>query len=484
ENPIAGEQMFYRVVMRVGFQSTLKATNSFTSGVPADTRLVLGKNPRPIGEDAVLPGPPTEGSVSPAPGEGGGGIDGDGFFGGVLAPGVVDSSDGLVREGGDDWIIFPGPGPDPDPGIQPGANLLTAGEWVDHSAWNEFQEFVSAYPDSFTEWQLDFQRRIIIECLDTDGNPLHDVKITTADDCILPQSLDLEAGFELGTTHNDGRIALFPTDGLISPPRELDDETPNCFDEGLLHLVVTVDEEQYETELPLTEDNDQTWTLAVPLKKDSQARFLDLAFVVDVTGSMGDELQFLREELLDIVDQINEEEEAIDTLRVGLVFYRDRGDRIITQVHDFTEDIPAAQEIIAGIRATGGGDFPESVNEALFRAMRDLSWRPENTVRLSFLLADAPPNYYEDEQYIYRDALLDAQQKGIKLIPVAGSGIDKTTEYLFRHLAVSTMGKYIFITDDSGIGGSHIDPDIEQPTVETLNTIMVRTILEEYRKGL
>ena len=66
-------------------------------------------------------------------------------------------------------------------------------------------------------------------------------------------------------------------------------------------------------------------------------------------------------------------------------------------------------------------------------------------------------------------------------MPVAASGIDRSTEYLFRLLAVQTQGKYIFITNDSGIGGDHLSAEVGQHAVETLNQILVRTIRDEIK---
>ncbi|MBQ4165009.1 MAG: hypothetical protein IJD85_01645, partial [Oscillospiraceae bacterium] len=67
---------------------------------------------------------------------------------------------------------------------------------------------------------------------------------------------------------------------------------------------------------------------------------------------------------------------------------------------------------------------------------------------------------------------------GIRIIPVASSGIDKTTEYLLRTMAFRTGGTYTFLTDDSGIGGGHIEPTIGDYEVEKLNDLMVRVIGE------
>ncbi|MFT5402831.1 MAG: hypothetical protein ACI9DF_001662 [Verrucomicrobiales bacterium] len=472
----AGSQ-FFRIVIRSAPDKTIKVSNTYTSK-RAMGELDLGKDPIPFDPDA-------ETWVATAGGGGDVIADGAFFLGGgdasfdgveialsgaeiALDRATIDLGGGggvIADGGGDDFIIidpFPLP-PGEEPPIQAGAKLLTAGEWNDHEHWGEFQTFLQKHPSHFTDWQLDHQRRVVLAFVDPDSRPLHDVKVTYQNTCFDGAS---------AKTHNDGKVAIF-----------LSKEAAECLSQEALGLTIDVSGASYETSVSLTADDDQTWTLEVPVRKTSQARKLDLAWIVDVTGSMGDELNFVKEELIDIVDQIRDQEQ-IDDIRIATIFYRDRGDQYVTRAHDFTDDLSQVQDDIEGQRASGGGDFPESVNAALFQGMRELSWRDEDTVRMTFLIADAPPHYYPDEQYTYRDAVPDAHASAIKLFPVAGSGINKTTEYLFRNLAVASMGKYIFITDDSGIGGGHIDPDIEQFEVETLNAILIRTILEEYRRGL
>jgi hypothetical protein len=92
-----------------------------------------------------------------------------------------------------------------------------------------------------------------------------------------------------------------------------------------------------------------------------------------------------------------------------------------------------------------------------------------------FVLADAPPHEYPDARYTYHDALADASRNGIAIFPLAASGIERPTEYLMRAMAVATGGKYIFLTDDSGVGNPHLTPD-EDFQVERLNELLVREI--------
>ena len=65
---------------------------------------------------------------------------------------------------------------------------------------------------------------------------------------------------------------------------------------------------------------------------------------------------------------------------------------------------------------------------------------------------------------------------GIKLIPVAASGVDKDTEFMLRFFDVATGGTYVFLTDDSGIGNSHIKASVGNYNVESLTDIMIRLI--------
>jgi hypothetical protein len=203
-------------------------------------------------------------------------------------------------------------------------------------------------------------------------------------------------------------------------------------------------------------------------------RALDLGFLVDATGSMGDEMTFLKSELKDIVRRVRAVEPDLD-VRISIVFYRDRGDEFVTRPLRFTRRVDEAVAFISTTSADGGGDFPEDMNAGL-EAMMEQRWSRDAVPQMLFLLADAPPQQYAGADYTYHDAIREAAAKGIAIYPVAASGVDKPTEFLFRAMAVMTGGKYVFLTDDSGVGDSHEEPDITGYTVEKLNDLMVREI--------
>ena len=62
------------------------------------------------------------------------------------------------------------------------------------------------------------------------------------------------------------------------------------------------------------------------------------------------------------------------------------------------------------------------------------------------------------------------------MIPVAASGVDKDTEFMLRFFDLATGGTYVFLTDDSGIGNSHIKATVGDHKVEKLADLMVRLI--------
>ena len=111
--------------------------------------------------------------------------------------------------------------------------------------------------------------------------------------------------------------------------------------------------------------------------------------VVDVTGSMSDELRFLQAELRSIIDSLEARHRDLD-IRVAFSFYRDEGDDFVTQTFDFDSDIARAQTRLAAQHANGGGDYEEAMQDALVRAAQ-LEWR-DDAVKSLLLVGDAPPH--------------------------------------------------------------------------------------------
>ncbi len=239
----------------------------------------------------------------------------------------------------------------------------------------------------------------------------------------------------------------------------------------------------------IIEYNNQTYELTsytqetIELTTDAttnQTKYLDLMFVIDTTGSMSDELEYLKSEIKDVIENINAEQ---NNIRLSLIFYRDEGDQYVTRLFDFTTNISEQIINITKQSANGGGDFPEAVDQALSLAVNQANWSTEFSTKLLIHVLDAPPHSTSENLSLFTESILNATKKGIHIIPIASSGIDKWTEYLLRVEALMTGGTYTYITNDSGIGGNHIDATVENVIVEYLNSMLIR-IINEYYTGI
>ncbi|MBP9904034.1 MAG: carboxypeptidase regulatory-like domain-containing protein [Rhodoferax sp.] len=209
---------------------------------------------------------------------------------------------------------------------------------------------------------------------------------------------------------------------------------------------------------------------------------LDLVFLIDATGSMGDEIDKLKTTLRTIAAEVAKLPAQPD-LCFGLVAYRDKGDQFELRSHDLTRDLGAFQGVLNQLRAGGGGDYPEAMNEALHDTVHNLSWRGNNTTRMVFLLADAPPHLdYGGPQY--DDDMQAALGKGIKVFSVGASGLEAQGEYIQRQIAQYTGGKFVFLTyaqannPASGPGRETVH-DVQNYSVDSLDRLIVRLVRED-----
>lgn len=331
--------------------------------------------------------------------------------------------------------------------IQPAAGLLTGGEWRDNDHWADWNALYSSHPEwnSYKkEWNIQADQRITVT-VTSNGLPVEGASVSAC-------------GWN-AVTDNKGKAYTFF--------KETDDHDN-------VTLTVSYGDTVYTEEFPLS-DGEHFYDVELENIQPTSEKKLDLLIMCDTTGSMGDELEFLKTELRDIIATIKQDNANIPT-RLSVNFYRDEGDDYIVRQYPFTTHVEDAYSAISEQYASGGGDFPEAVHSALKSAISDHEW-DNDAVKLMFLVLDAPP--HSDNQQIVDEVsqyIALAAEKGIRIIPIASSGVDKTTEYLLRTMAFYTGGTYTFLTDDSGIGGSHIQPTVGAYNVERLNDMMVRIV--------
>jgi hypothetical protein len=217
------------------------------------------------------------------------------------------------------------------------------------------------------------------------------------------------------------------------------------------------------------------WEVTLPAAKGTLPHHLDLALVIDTTGSMGDELEYLKSEIRSIAETIHERFPQVQQ-RYSLILYRDDGDEYVTRVFDFTASLDDLRKNLAAQRANGGGDTPEAMQKALEDAGQ-LRWREDDAARVLFLVGDAPPH----RQHLGRalDAVHVLRKKAVAVYPVACSGYDPVCEVVMRGAAMLTGAQFLFLTDDSGVGNAHAEPHIPFYHVQKLDRMMIRMISSE-----
>ena len=206
---------------------------------------------------------------------------------------------------------------------------------------------------------------------------------------------------------------------------------------------------------------------------------LEIMFVIDTTGSMGDEIRYLISEIDDVVGKVKADNPTSE-VTLAIMVYRDEGDDYITKYSEFTTDIAKQQNFLSKQSAGGGGDYEEAVQIAMDDAVNK-KWQSEESTKLLFHVADAPA--HDEHVKSWNQSVLKMAEKGIKIISVASSGINKKVEYFFRSQSLLTGGQYVFLTNDSGIGFEHLEATTkEKLVVEYLNECMIR-LIDSYHQG-
>lgn len=181
-------------------------------------------------------------------------------------------------------------------------------------------------------------------------------------------------------------------------------------------------------------------------QKPNEAPRLDVAFAIDATGSMQDEIDVIKKEVWSIANEIASGQPTPD-VRFGLVFYRDRGDKYVVRKTEMTRNIDAIHEKLMAADAGGGGDHREHVIKALDTAL-DLEWESGDDVsRTLYLVGDAPAHTDYDEQVTLSSVLSEAKQRNIKVNTIGCSGINSQNgKQQFASISKKTSGKYKALT--------------------------------------
>jgi hypothetical protein len=409
------------------------------------------------------------------PGGGFGAEEADGdFYGGDMGS-YDDSTGGVTVDAGyskpyeppsapsDD--IWPSPPPPIDDEIPVQSGILTAGDIDDNLNLAAFERYLDKAMQA-DRYQIlpsiEVSERITLHLLDEEKQGLSNARVRIRSEDSSQPLISHFAG-------TDGRFYLFPHFDKV-PLSDLELEILPVFDQ------LSSPSTSFKTQLDLQQlDKDRTVTITVPDVVAQRPKALDIMFVIDTTGSMSDELRYITTELRDIISAVQDRHPEV-FMRFGLILYRDEGDAYVVKPFDFTTSLNEMQIQLNQQHASGGGDYPEAMEQALAAAV-EAEWSDNNTARLVFLIADAPPH----DQNLARmlDQVRLARDKGLRLYSLAASGVAETAEYMMRSAAVLTQARYLFLTDDSGVGLSHSEPKIACYLVTRLDQLISRVIGSE-----
>ena len=343
------------------------------------------------------------------------------------------------------------------------AGVVTAGEWCDLSHWDFWSKLMlgESFSDKSDYWEFFTNNRIAVKVTDEDGNALAGVNVK-----LMSEGDDTSTLWET-VTDNHGQAECWV--GLFQKTNAGDAK----------HLRVSLNGEMMDghPEVCSWDSLRQTTPVNKYVLKNSKAPNLqaDIAFIVDATGSMSDEIDFLKQDLVDIITKARAASGGMK-MRTAALFYRDEGDEYVTRHQNFTDEVEKTAAYVAEQSADGGGDYPEAVHTALEKTLQDLSWDGKARTRIAFLILDAPAHYESDIIHSLHGSIEKFAKQGIKVIPVAASGVDKNTEFMLRFFANATGGTYVFLTDHSGVGESHIEASVGDYEVEQLNNLLIRLI--------
>jgi Mg-chelatase subunit ChlD len=293
---------------------------------------------------------------------------------------------------------------------------VKAGEWDDNANYREFQSYL-ATQRGMDRVDVRFRRFLVVR--DKNGKGVPGCRVAVTDDQQHSATL---------TTAASGRAVLFPiAEGLTGSKLQASTRCQGAEARGAFPLEA--------------EDGVVDLQLAA-VRQLPQRPTIDIAFVLDTTGSMSEEIDAVKQTIRKVAAMLPDIDAEV---RIGLVEFKDVGDEFVTRVHPMSDDLAGFSRRVASIEAGGGGDTPEHVNEGLRVAIDQMSWSPSSVAHLAFLVGDAPPHLDYSDGASYVTAMQSAAERGIQIYTIAASGMNDLGQTVWRQVAQYTGGTNMFV---------------------------------------
>lgn len=177
---------------------------------------------------------------------------------------------------------------------------------------------------------------------------------------------------------------------------------------------------------------------------------IEVCFVLDTTGSMSGLIEGAKQKIWSIANEMVSTKPTPE-LKLGLIGYRDKGDDYVTRSFPLTDDIDALYGHLKDFNANGGGDTPESVNEALDEAINKMAWSKDRSVlKIIFLVGDAPPHMDYAQGPKYPDLCRAAAAKDL-IINTVQCGSMSETAPIWKEIARLSEGRYAAIAQSGNM---------------------------------
>jgi Mg-chelatase subunit ChlD/TolB-like protein len=336
---------------------------------------------------------------------------------------------------------------------------LKAGFADDNKQFNYFVNFIKDYKNQVQHYPINISERIIFYCKDIAGKSIPNAKVGVYSGKKL---------LETGKTYADGSFMFYPSEYEFK------------------YTAYTLTFEALNTKADITIDRqgkrEHTVTLNTQRPQYKNVP-LDILFVFDTTGSMGEEIARLKK----TIEIINLNIASLSTkpdVRFGMLLYKDKGDEYVTKIIPLTGDLEKFQKELALVTAAGGGDGPEDLQSALADAVKKIQWNTGG-IRLAFIITDAEAHLDYGQQYTYVDAAHDAKKQAIKFYSIGTGGLPLMGEFILRQISQYTQGRYIFLTygergeSEGGKEGSVSHHTGANFQTDKLESIIIRFAKEE-----
>lgn len=343
---------------------------------------------------------------------------------------------------------------------------LKAGYSDDNKQYNYFLSFLEKFKKQVPHYPISIQERIVLRVVDENGEGVPNAKIEIRDDGEL---------LEEGLSYSDGTYLFFPSEHHSS----------------IRDFSANLSWRQNSETIQIDRDGKRTVEVALSnlRREPPQSIPVDLLFIFDTTGSMGEEVERLKATIELIHMNLSALSSKLNVeLRFGMVLYRDKGDEYVTRTVPLTADLDSFQAVLNRLTVDGGGDYPEDLQSALSEAMIGVKWR-KGGIKAGFIITDAPPHLDYNQKFTYVKAAAEAKKRGVKLFSIGTGGLNVLGEYILRQISQYTYAKYIFLSygekgeSEGGRPGSvshHTGANYQTDKLESIIIKLMRDEIKHY----